>query len=90
VFAFSGRAVNERKAVGFGIEVDPSAESSRHAHQMLLVEGVLGARQIAPPSAETASTVAAGEISVKYNAIDTVIAPPARHRNSARSHRPLS
>src|SRR4029450_5895665 len=76
--------VDERKALGFGIVVDPSAESSRHAHQMLLAEGVLGAGQIAPPSAETASAVAAREISVKNNAINTVIAPLQRVTEIAR------
>src|SRR6476620_1402622 len=75
VLAFSSGAVDKRQAVGFGIVVDPSAKSSRHAYQMLLVEALIGAGQIAPPTAKTASAVAARKIAVNYDAIDTVIAP---------------
>ena len=42
---------------------------------MLLVEALIGAGQIAPPTAKTASAVAARKIAVNYDAIDTVIAP---------------
>ena len=41
---------------------------------MLLVEALIGAGQITPPTAKTASAVAAREIAVKYDAIHTVIA----------------
>ena len=48
-FPFPPREVDKARAVSLAMVVPPPAKSSRHAHQMLLVEGLVGAGQIAPP-----------------------------------------
>src|SRR5258708_26464710 len=53
----------------------PPAEPPRQAQKVRLVEGVIRAHQLAPPSAKAAAGVATAEIAVDDNPIHTIIAP---------------
>ena len=75
VFPLAAIAIDHGHAVGLRPAAQPAAEASGHAHQMLVVELVIGPEQRAPPVPETSAIAAAGQVGVYDDAINAALDP---------------
>jgi hypothetical protein len=60
--------------VGFGPGPESAAEPARHAHQVSVIEALIGALQSAPPTPEATTINALWEVRIQDNAIHAVVA----------------
>jgi hypothetical protein len=61
--------------VGFRVSVDTPAEPAGHAHQVVVVQFVIGTvMEPAPPRAEPTSRIAQRAVSIQHDAIYAVVA----------------
>ena len=73
VLPFSGAAVDHGNLVGLGIGANATAEAASQAHQVVVVEGLVGTGSASPPSPETGGFVPHSIVAIEYDAIDTII-----------------
>ena len=74
VLVFPSAAVNDRDVVSFSEAADSTTEATGHAHQMGVVQLLVGAiHQAPPPGPKAPSRVAQAVVGVQDDAIDTVI-----------------
>src|SRR5207249_3777727 len=77
VLAVLAAAVDEGDPAGLGEGPDPAGETSRHPHEVRVVELVVtAAMQGPPPGAEPAGVVAQPEVGVQHDSVHTVVAAP--------------
>src|SRR5437899_2031255 len=66
-----------RQAAAEVIVLDPgaqaTAETPRHAHQVVVIQVLIGTAELTPPHAEAASRLAHGEVGVQDHPIDAII-----------------
>jgi hypothetical protein len=75
VLARARDAVDHRDVVCVGVGVQPPAETSRQALQMLLVQRRVGASQAPPPGAEAPTLLAERNVAVQDDPVDAVVVP---------------
>lgn len=74
MFAFSTLTVENRDAMGACISTKPPAEATRHAHQMRVIQMLIGSiMQASPPGAKSCRGLSQPEVGVEHNPIHTVI-----------------
>src|SRR5438552_15112773 len=73
MFAFAGATVDDGHVVGFGPGAQATAETPRHAHQVVVIQVLIGTAELTPPHAEAASRLAHGEVGVQDHPIDAII-----------------
>src|SRR6266852_4637783 len=73
MLAFASRTVHYRDMVGFGPGTETTTESPRHAHQMVIVQILIGTIQFPPPHAKTATGLSHGEVGIRNHPIDAII-----------------
>ena len=61
--------------MALGVGMHATTEAARHPEQVLLVEGLVGARQLAPPVAEPPALLPQREVSVEHDPIRAVVPP---------------
>ena len=98
MFAFSGPAVDHGNLMGFRIPTNATAEAARQAHQVGVVQSLIGTGQVPPPDAETGGIVAHPEVAIQHDPVDAIItsreevlitvAQPVFHSKHAPFHSP--
>src|SRR5438128_75745 len=73
MLALAGRTIHHRDLVGLCPGTQTAAESSRHAHQMIVVQLVIGTAQCTPPHAQSSAGLAHREVCVQNHPIDAII-----------------
>ena len=74
VFSFPTGAVNDRNTVGFGIAAKTTTETTGQAHQMGVVQGVIGPGQGSPPDMESARRMPHTEVRTQNDPIYAIVA----------------
>jgi hypothetical protein len=73
VLVFAGRAVDDRYAVVLCPGPQTPAESAGHAHEMVIVEIVVGTVQGTPPHTQASAALAHSKVRVQNYAIDAIV-----------------
>src|SRR6476659_9725741 len=73
MLAFASPTVDHRNLLGLGISTDSAAEAARQAHQVIVVQGLIGTRQSPPPQTEAGGIVAHPIVAIQYDAIDAIV-----------------
>ena len=68
-----GRTVDHGDLIFFGPSSQTTAESPRHAHQMIVVQVVIGTVQRTPPGAQASARLPQREVCVQDHTIDAII-----------------
>ena len=69
----SRRAEHDGNASAFGESANPATETTSHAHQVSVVQGLVAAVQQPPPSAKPSRLLPQREVSVENDTVHTVI-----------------
>jgi hypothetical protein len=75
VLAHAGLTVKERNPVTPGEGMNPPAEAARHPQQVLLIQGLVGPGQLAPPVAKPAAGLPERVIAGEHDPIWAVVSP---------------
>jgi len=67
-------AVDDGNPAFRAVRVDATAEGARHAVEMVVVEGVVRAGQVAPPAAQATRLLGKNEVAVQHDAVHGVVA----------------
>src|SRR5882762_5803710 len=73
MLALPGRTVHHGDLILLGPGSQTAAESPRHAHQMIVVQVVIGTVQRTPPGAQASPGLSHREICVQDHTIDAII-----------------
>src|SRR6266700_7785277 len=73
MLAFASRTVHAGDIVRLGPGTKPTAETPSHAHQVVVVQVVVGTVELTPPHAQTSPGLAHGEVGVEDHPIDAII-----------------
>jgi hypothetical protein len=73
MLAFAGRTVHDRNLVLFRPGSQTAAETPRHAHEMIVVEILIGTVQGAPPEAKAPAKLPVPEVRVQDHTIDAIV-----------------
>ena len=68
-----GRTVHHGNRILFGPSSQTATEAPRHAHQMMVVQVVVGALQRTPPRAQASSAMPHREVRVSDHTIDAIV-----------------
>jgi hypothetical protein len=74
VFSLPTGAVQDRNSVGFGLAAKATTETTGHAHQMGVVQGVIGPGQGWPPDLESTRRMPHWEVSMEHDPIYAIVA----------------
>src|SRR5450759_3857559 len=73
VLALARRTVHYRDAIGFSPGPQAPAEPSRHAHEMIVIQILIGTVQGTPPSAKASPGLTHSEVGVQHDTIHAII-----------------
>ena len=68
-----GRTLDDRNLVLLGPTIQAPAEAASQAHQMGVVQVVIGPIQSSPPGAKPARGAAHGEVGIQHDAIHAIV-----------------
>ena len=74
MLALPDPAVDDRNTVGFGIAADATTETTRHPHQMGVIQRIIRPSQLPPPSAEPRRHMRHAEITIQNDSVDAIVA----------------
>ena len=60
--------------MGFSIAANAATETTRHPHQVRVVQGVIGSGQRSPPHLKAPGRMSHTEISIQHDPIDAIVA----------------
>jgi hypothetical protein len=83
VLPLAAPAIDYWHAIGFGPGTKPAAEASRHAHQVFVVELLIGPVQRLPPVPKTSAVAATREPRVNHHPIHAIVLSFEKFRVSA-------